>query len=144
MYHITKELLISHFTDFEVPFKNLTLIDNNLLLHYSVLLLILFRHDKLIIDDHVYIYNDQEHRIERLPVTVTTGLDDEVGGEASALSRRLRQKQSLQGPNFNSNAKRAQSVESMLDRIPSVAGASPNGHDHMGTFRYLFHLFLEI
>ena len=33
----------------------------------------IFRHDKLLIDDHVYIYNDQEHRIERLPVTVTTG-----------------------------------------------------------------------
>ena len=90
-----------------------------------------FRHDKLIIDDHVYIYNDQEHRIERLPVTVTPGIDEELG-EASSLSRRLRQKQSQNPGSFNANAKRAQSVESMLDRIPSVVGTSPN--DHMGKF----------
>ena len=66
------------------------------------------------------------------------GLDEEVGGEASALSRRLRQKQTFPGSNFNTNAKRAQSVETLLDRIPSVVGANPN--DHIGMYYYLFWL----
>ena len=39
-----------------------------------------------------------------------------------ALARRLKQKQQIAQANFNVNAKRAQSVESMLDRIPSVMG----------------------
>ena len=41
-----------------------------------------FRYDKLIIDDNVYIYNDVEKRIERLPYSVSASaglcLDDEV------------------------------------------------------------------
>ena len=41
-----------------------------------------FRYDKLIIDDNVYIYNDVEKRIERLPHSVSASaglcLDDEV------------------------------------------------------------------
>jgi hypothetical protein len=88
------------------------------------------RHDKLIIDDHVYIYNDQDRRVERLPYSVSTfsGLDDEVGDSVS-LTRRLRQRNILpyssstgtgSGNSFNANSKRAQSVESMLDRIPAV------------------------
>ncbi len=80
----------------------------------------------------MYIFNEQEHRIERLPsnLSTTTGLDEEVG-DASSLARRLRQKQQISTANFNANAKRAQSVESMLDRIPNVAmghgGISPHG-----------------
>ena len=87
------------------------------------------RHDKLIIDDHVYIFNEQEHRIERLPSTIsaTTGLEDEVG-DVPILTRRLKQKQSLTHANFNANAKRAQSVESMLDRIPAVGTVTPHSH----------------
>ena len=46
-------------------------------------------------------------------------------------ARRIRQKQSVSTTqsNFNVNAKRAQSVESMLDRIPNVpinGGVSPH------------------
>ncbi len=40
------------------------------------------RYDKLIIDDNVYIYNDVEKRIERLPYSVSASaglcLEDEV------------------------------------------------------------------
>ena len=63
--------------------------------------------------------------IEKLPSTIsqTSGLEDEVG-DVPSLTRRLRQKQSLTHTNFNANAKRAQSVESMLDRIPPVGGGS--------------------
>ena len=51
------------------------------------------------------------------------------------LARRIRQKQSASSTqsNFNANAKRAQSVESMLDRIPNVpihGGVSP--HSEVG------------
>ena len=50
-------------------------------------------------------------------------------------ARRIRQKQSVSTTqsNFNANAKRAQSVESMLDRIPNVpihGGISP--HSEVG------------
>lgn len=98
-----------------------------------------FRHDKLIIDDHVYIFNEQEHRIERLPSTIsaTTGLEDEVG-DVPILTRRLKQKQSLTHANFNSNAKRAQSVESMLDRIPAVGTVTPHNHSSdTGNFQFI-------
>ena len=97
-----------------------------------------FRHDKLIIDDHVYIFNEQEHRIERLPSSLSPGSLDvgEEVGDAVSLARRIRQKQSIATTqsNFNANAKRAQSVESMLDRIPNVGihhgGISP--HSELG------------
>lgn len=58
-------------------------------------------------------------------------LEDEVG-DAASLARRLRQKQQqISHANFNANAKRAQSVESMLDRIPNVGGGiSP--HSEVG------------
>ena len=57
-------------------------------------------------------------------------------GDAVSLARRIRQKQSVSytQTNFNVNAKRAQSVESMLDRIPNVGihhgGISP--HSELG------------
>ena len=57
-------------------------------------------------------------------------------GDAVSLARRIRQKQSVSYTqnNFNVNAKRAQSVESMLDRIPNVGihhgGISP--HSELG------------
>ena len=59
-------------------------------------------------------------------------------GDAVSLARRIRQKQSVSYTqnNFNVNAKRAQSVESMLDRIPNVGihhgGISP--HSELGKF----------
>ena len=46
----------------------------------------IFRHDKLIIDDHVYIFNEQEHRIERLPSSLSPGsldVGEEVGDAVS-------------------------------------------------------------
>jgi len=102
----------------------------------------IFKHDKLIIDDHVYIFNEQEHRIERLPSSLSPGSLDvgEEVGDAVSLARRIRQKQSASSTqsNFNANAKRAQSVESMLDRIPNVpihGGVSPHsevGNTHHG------------
>ena len=64
----------------------------------------------------------------------STPLDDEVG-DAASLARRLRQKQQISSnANFNANAKRAQSVESMLDRIPNV-GLSP--HSDVGMYNFL-------
>ena len=64
----------------------------------------------------------------------STPLDDEVG-DAASLARRLRQKQQISSnANFNANAKRAQSVESMLDRIPNV-GLSP--HSDVGMYDFL-------
>ena len=38
--------------------------------HRLIFIYLLLRYDKLIIDDQVYIYNDSEKRIERLPFSV--------------------------------------------------------------------------
>ena len=43
------------------------------MIHQIDTFFIFCRHDKLIIDDHVYIFNEQEHRIERLPSSLSPG-----------------------------------------------------------------------
>ena len=91
------------------------------------------RYDKLIIDDHVFIYNDSERRIERLPFSVystaTSGHYEAADDEGHHLSRRRQQRyptnaaMSAAQSALNAANKRSQSVESLLNRIPKMSSS---------------------